>query len=43
LSAQVRELPAGLQLAPGSPHHLIKAAVWAAMAAHKPAVEVWIC
>lgn len=36
-TAQVRETPSGLQLAPRGPTHLIRAAVWALNAAHRPA------
>ena len=35
--AQVKEGAAGLQLVPQGPMHLVKAAVWAVKAAHKPA------
>ena len=34
--AQVKEGAAGLQLVPQGPMHLVKAAVWAVSAAHKP-------
>jgi hypothetical protein len=36
-AAQVREMTTGLQLASRGPTHLVKAAVWAVMMAHRPA------
>jgi hypothetical protein len=35
-AAQVREMSTGLQLASRGPTHLVKAAVWAVVMAHKP-------
>ena len=36
VSAQVREAPSGLFLLARGPTHLVRAAVWAVQAAHKP-------
>jgi hypothetical protein len=36
-TAHVRETTTGLQLLPGEQMHVVKAAVWAVQAAHKPA------
>jgi hypothetical protein len=36
-AAQVREAPTGLHLTARGPTHLVRAAVWAVTAAHKPA------